>query len=47
VGLRPAGEGRALLVRLLNASDERQAVRAGDGARTWLLPWETVTVRLE
>ena len=47
VGLRPAGEGRALVVRLLNASDERQAVRAGDGTRTWLLPWETVTVRLE
>jgi hypothetical protein len=47
VGLRPAGEGRALLVRLLNASDERQALRAGDGARTWLSPWETRTVRLE
>jgi alpha-mannosidase len=47
VGLRPAGEGQALLVRLLNASDERQAVRSGAGARTWLLPWETVTVRLE
>ena len=47
VGLRPAGEGRALIVRLLNASNELQSVRAGDGARTWLLPWETVNVRLE
>lgn len=47
VGLRPAGEGRALLVRLLNASDQRQAVQPGDGARTWLAPWETRTVRLE
>jgi hypothetical protein len=47
VGLRPAGEGRTLLVRLLNASDERQVVRAGDGARTWLSPWETLTLRVE
>jgi hypothetical protein len=47
VGLRPAGEGQALLVRVLNASDERQGVRAGTGARTSLEPWETVTLRLE
>ncbi|HSD27097.1 MAG TPA: hypothetical protein VLL75_07305, partial [Vicinamibacteria bacterium] len=47
VGLRPAGEGQALLVRVLNAADERQEVRAGDGRRTPLAPWETVTLRVE
>jgi hypothetical protein len=47
VGLRPAGEGEALLVRVLNASDEGQDVRAGSGPRTRLLPWETTTLRVE
>jgi hypothetical protein len=47
IGLRPAGEGKALFVRLLNASDERQGVRAADGRRSWLSPWETVTLRVE
>jgi hypothetical protein len=47
VGLRPTGEGQALLVRLLNASDEGQAVRTAGGERTRLAPWETRTLRLE
>jgi hypothetical protein len=47
VGVRPAGEGRALLVRVLNTAGERQQVRAPDGRRTALAPWETVVLRLE
>jgi hypothetical protein len=47
VGLRPAGEGRALLVRLLNATDESQQLRSDDGRRIPLAPWETVTLRVE
>jgi hypothetical protein len=47
VSLRPAGEGKGLLVRVLNASDEKQGLRAGDAARTSLQPWETSVVRLE
>jgi hypothetical protein len=47
VSLRPAGDGKVLLVRVLNASDETQGLRAGAGARTSLLPWETAVVRLE
>ena len=47
VGLRPAGEGRALFVRLLNAADDRQDVRSEDGRRRSLAPWETVTLRVE
>jgi hypothetical protein len=47
LSLRPAGEGSAILARVLNASDEAQDVRAGNGPRTRLLPWETTTLRLE
>jgi hypothetical protein len=47
VGLRPAGEGAALLVRLLNASDGPQAARAGDGTPLSLGPWEVAVVRAE
>jgi hypothetical protein len=47
VGVRPAGEGRALFVRVLNTGDGRQELRAGDGRRTLLAPWETVTLRVE
>jgi hypothetical protein len=46
VGLRPAG-GRSLLVRVLNASDERQSLRLGRGPRILLAPWETTTLRVE
>ncbi len=47
VGVRPAGEGRAVLMRLLNASDEGQEVRSEEGQRTALAPWETFTLRVE
>jgi hypothetical protein len=47
LSLRPAGEGRALLARVLNASDGAQDVRAGHGPRTRLLPWQTTTLTLE
>jgi hypothetical protein len=47
VGLRPAGEGRAVLVRLLNASDLPHTARVARGATVTLGPWETVSVRLE
>jgi hypothetical protein len=47
VGVRPAGEGRALLVRVLNASDQRQEARVGGGKRAWLEPWELTTLRVE
>jgi alpha-mannosidase len=47
VGVRPAGDGRAVLLRLLNASDERQEVRSENGRRTALAPWETFTLRVE
>ena len=47
VGLRPAGEGRALLVRLLNAGDRPQAARVAGGPPALLQPWEVATVRIE
>jgi alpha-mannosidase len=47
VGLRPAGEGAARLVRLLNANDRPQAARIGHGAPLSLGPWEVATVRVE
>jgi hypothetical protein len=47
VGLRPAGEGAALVVRLLNASDRRQAARVGRGAPVSLGPWEVATARVD
>jgi hypothetical protein len=47
VSLRPAGEGRALLARLLNAGDRPQAVRVARGEPVRLRPWEVITLRLE
>ena len=47
VSLRPAGEGKGLLVRVLNASEEKQGLRAGGAARTSLQPWQTSVLRLE
>ena len=47
VALRPAGEGRARLVRLLNAGDRPQAARVAGGPPGLLQPWEVRTVRLE
>jgi alpha-mannosidase len=47
VALRPAGEGKDLLVRVVNATGERQGVRAGAGPRTSLLPWQTAVLRVE
>ena len=47
VGLRPAGEGAALVVRLLNASDRPRAARVGRGAPSSLGPWEVRTVRVD
>jgi alpha-mannosidase len=47
VSLRPAGEGRALLVRLLDASDRPQSARVDGGPPALLQPWEVATVRVE
>jgi hypothetical protein len=47
VGLRPAGEGRALLVRLLNASDQPRTARLAGGRPVPLASWETIAVRVE
>jgi len=47
VGLRPAGEGRALLVRLLNAGDRPQSARVTGRPPARLQPWEVATVRVE
>jgi alpha-mannosidase len=47
VSLRPAGEGRQRLVRLLNASDREQAARLTGAPPLRLAPWQTVLVRAE
>jgi len=47
VALRPAGEGRARLVRLLNASDRPQTARLAGGPPVALQPWEILTLRIE
>lgn len=46
IALRPAGDGRALRARLLNAGDHPQVVRPARGEPVRLQPWETITLRI-
>jgi hypothetical protein len=46
VSLRPAGDGDALLVRLLNAGDAPASAAVGDAPPLTLAPWQTRLVRV-